>query len=251
VLDVSGLNVVEFSQAAVVIDAVLGYDKDGDAGRARRIAFNSRQNGMNDIRRQVVIAAGDEALGPGDQELPVGKPLGRGAQGAHIAARTGLRQAHRAAPFAGKHLVHILVLQLFRPVMQNQRGRAVGQAGIHQEGEIGGVAGLQIRRRHNKGQSLAADICRLRLGQPPGLTVFLVSVTEAFRHRYLSILERTPLLVAQLIGRQDDIQGHLFRFVHHHQNVVLGEILVLLRREQFFDLQLLKENEILIPHVHQ
>ena len=251
VLDVPRLDVVELAQRAVILEAVLGNDEDGDAGGAGRIAFNPGQDRVNDVRGQVVVSAGDEAFGPGDQEFAVGKPLRRCPKGADVAARARLGEAHRAAPLAGEHFVHVFVLQLLRPVMQDQSRRAVGQSGIHQEGEVGGIAGLQVCRHHGEGQPLAADIGRLNLRQPSGFAVLLEGVVIALGHAHLAALEGAAFLVPNLIGRQDDVERHLFRLVHHHQHVVLRKILVELRFEQLLDAQLLEEKELLIPCVYQ
>jgi len=126
VLHVPGLDVVRLAEAAVVVDLVLGNDEDGDAARPRRIAFDPRQNGMDDVRGQIMIARGDEALRPRDEELAVGKALRRGLQGADVAARTGFGEAHRPAPFPGVHLIHILVFQLFRTETFDQATGAQG-----------------------------------------------------------------------------------------------------------------------------
>jgi len=70
------------------------------------------------------------------RNFPSGSRFAVGPQGTHIAAGTGFREAHRAAHSPAKHFIHILVFQLFRPVMHNQSSRTVGQTGIHQEGKV-------------------------------------------------------------------------------------------------------------------
>ncbi len=62
VLDVAGMDVVEFAEAAVGVHPVLGNDEDGDAARAGRISFDPGQDRMDDVFGEIMIPAGDEAF---------------------------------------------------------------------------------------------------------------------------------------------------------------------------------------------
>jgi len=98
--------------------------------------FDPGQDGMDDVRCQVVVSAGDEALGPRDQELPSGSRF------------AVVRRAPTSLPAPGsvRHIVPptrrqtsctCICFSVLPSVMENQCSRTVGQAGIHQEGEIG------------------------------------------------------------------------------------------------------------------
>jgi hypothetical protein len=66
-----------------------------------------------------------------------------------------------------------------------------------------------------------------------------------------AILEGASLLVTHFVSRKNDVQGHLLRFVHHHQHVVLGEILERFCFEQLFNAELFEKEKMLISRVYQ
>ena len=66
VLDTGSGHIVAFADRAIRIHKEFGNDKNGDAGRSRRIAVDSRQHGVNDVFIQVVVAGGDENFRAGD-----------------------------------------------------------------------------------------------------------------------------------------------------------------------------------------
>ncbi|MBU2028140.1 MAG: hypothetical protein KJ814_11070 [Proteobacteria bacterium] len=101
------------------------------------------------------------------------------------------------------------------------------------------------------GIPLAADLDRLYRGEPASLNVLLERFVITLRDGYLSVLECAPFLIARGIGGKDHIEGHLLRFIHHHQSVILGKILEYFRLEQLFDTQLLEKKEHLISRIHQ
>jgi len=77
-------DVVEIAHAPVLVDPVLGHDKEGDAGSARGCALDAGQHGMDDVFRHVLVPAGDEDLLPGEAVGPVSVGLGLCGDGAQV-----------------------------------------------------------------------------------------------------------------------------------------------------------------------
>ena len=78
-----------------------------------RIAFDPRQNGVDDIRGKIMITCRNEALGSGDQEFTVGKTFGRCSQSADVAAGTGLSKSKTSKQFSLCKLEKIFSLLVF------------------------------------------------------------------------------------------------------------------------------------------
>ncbi len=251
VLDIARMDIICLSDAAVGVHAVLGNNKNGDASRSRRISFDPRQDRVDDVFRQIMIPAGDEALRPRDAEVPVGQPLRRRLQGPDIAPCAGLGQTHRSRPLTGKHFVHVFILQFLRPEMADQGGRPVGESRIHQQGKIGGVEMFLVGRKQDDRHSLPAYVRRFGGAEPSPLDVLLEGIMITFRYGDFPVFEGASLLVPCGIGRKDHIESHLLRFREHHHGVVLREILERFRLKQLLDTQLFKKKELLISRIHK
>src|SRR5690606_4017787 len=76
----------------------LGYDEKGNALRAGRRAWQTREDQMNDVVGQVVLAGRDEDLGSRQLERAILLRIGLRAQQAEIGAALRLGQAHGAGP---------------------------------------------------------------------------------------------------------------------------------------------------------
>ena len=103
---------VTLTQAAVVVDKILGYDENGDALCPRRVPFDARQHRMNDVFRQIVLAIGDEDLVAGEGIGAVLVFNGRGLQRTNVAAGLGFGEQHGAAPFCRGDIGDIFFLLL-------------------------------------------------------------------------------------------------------------------------------------------
>ena len=88
-------------------DAPFGHDEQRQALGARGRALDARQHQVDDVLRQVVVAAGDEDLRAADLVAAVGVLLREGGRGADVGAGLRLGEAHGAGPLAVEHLVAV------------------------------------------------------------------------------------------------------------------------------------------------
>ena len=140
--DVAALHVVRFTQFALLIDADLGNDENGNALGAGGIAFDPGQDRVNDVLGQVMVAGGNEAFGTGDGVSAVGVLFGCGLEDTHVGTRARLGQAHGAGPYAGVHLLQNDIAQGVLEEIFHQTRCAVGQTGIHEKGLVGAARNI-------------------------------------------------------------------------------------------------------------
>jgi hypothetical protein len=105
-------DVVDLTQAAVVIHPDLGNDENGNAFGPRRCPFDTRQHGVDDVLGEVVFSVGDVDLVAGDGIGAVIQASGGGGQGADVRSGLGLGEVHGTAPLAGVEFFqeHLLLL---------------------------------------------------------------------------------------------------------------------------------------------
>jgi hypothetical protein len=70
--DTTAEDIVWFSEFAFFIESDFGNHKNGNTPGSFRIAFNSGQYRMDNVRGQIMIAARNEAFGTDDREGAVG-----------------------------------------------------------------------------------------------------------------------------------------------------------------------------------
>ena len=123
VFDRGAEQVVACTQAAIGIDQIFRGNEQRNALHAGRCIGQACQHEVDDIFRHIVLAPGDENLGPRNA---VGAVILRNGFGTHRAQiRTGLRfgEVHRAGPNAFHHLREKGVLQLIGTMMGNRFDR--------------------------------------------------------------------------------------------------------------------------------
>ena len=140
VFDRAADDAVALADAAVGAGQEFRHEEERNALDPGRRAVDAGQHQMDDVVGEVVLAGGDEDLLAGD---------GVGAVGLAGLARVLMRP--RSVPQCGSVRfivpVHspvvifgrIARLQLVAAVNRQRRDRAIGQAGVHREGEIGGI----------------------------------------------------------------------------------------------------------------
>ncbi len=114
----------------------LGNDENRDAFGSARIAFDARQNRVDDVFGQIMIAGRDEALGAGDRERAVRVSLGLALERADIRTGARLGQTHGAAPHARKHFLKNGLAQRVLEEVLNQPCGAMGETRVHDEGLV-------------------------------------------------------------------------------------------------------------------
>ena len=102
---------------AIGVRQELRHQEQRDARACPRGASGrARQHQVDDVLRQVVVAAGDEDLLPGDAVV-IALASPPASQRAHVRARLRLGQVHRPGPFAGDQLRQVERLQLLAAVV--------------------------------------------------------------------------------------------------------------------------------------
>ena len=196
-------------------------DEQADTLDARRRIGQAREHEMNDVFGKIVLAKADPNLGA--RELPVIAMhfrLRRAQPEIRAALRFG--QAHRAAPFAGHELGHVLLFQRLAGVAVNRMHRALAQPGAHGERLVARNLELVEHRADHGRRALATELDRLRDSHDPLSVELLVELLEALRGRdgflfriVLEALEirarvqRQHLIRAEFRGLGEDRHGRL------------------------------------------
>ena len=115
---------------------------------------------MDDVRRQVMLAVGDEDLLALDPIGAVAAALGAGAQCADIGAGLRLGELHRSGPFAGNEFFEIGTLELVAAMGVECVDRPHGQQRTEAERHRSGVPHLRARRVDDLRQPLATPFGR-------------------------------------------------------------------------------------------
>ena len=137
VLQAHDLQAVPLPQTAIGIGNELRHHEQADAAGSRRAIWQSGQHQMADVGREIVVAPGDEDLLPGHRISAVAVAFSLGAQRAHVAARTGFGQVHRAAPFATDQARDIKRLDLLARMMLQRLDLALGHQGVQLQRQTG------------------------------------------------------------------------------------------------------------------
>ena len=116
-----------------------------------------------------------------------------------------LGQAHGAGPAAVGQLRQVASLQLLGAVQRDRVVRAVAEARIHAEGEIGGADHLLDQHADGLGRPWPPYSGIGGERRPAGLAEGVVGLLEALRRADDAVLEHAALLVAAAVERQQDL----------------------------------------------
>ena len=140
-------DIVGGAERAVGLHPDPGHDEERDPSYAGRRVGELREDEVDDILRDVLIAARDPHLAAGE---PIGAVAGRDRPAPDVAQRgahVGLREAHRAEETPGVERLHVKALLLVGSVDVEQIGCRLGQHQIADRRRIGRLqdteAGLQ------------------------------------------------------------------------------------------------------------
>ena len=136
---------------------------------------------MDDVVAEVVLARGDEDLGPADGVAAVGIGLGLGLDQPEVGAAMRLGQVHRPGPGSRDHLGDVFRLLLVRALDQQRGDRRRGQAMVHFERLVGRQDIFADRGREHLRQALPAIFLGRRQGRPAALAELPVGLLEPGR----------------------------------------------------------------------
>ena len=177
----------------------------------RPASGEARENEMDDVLRQIVLAPSDIDLLALDAILArvfaVFDEVGGRAQRADV--RSGLRfgEIHRSRPFTAHQLGQIFLLELGRAVMLERFDRADTQHREQVERHIGCSEILEHVAGQREGQALAAKLCRTRDRVPALFDIVLIGCGEAVGQRDNSVLELCALEIANPVQRRPFTRG--------------------------------------------
>ena len=209
--DIADRNAVASAQGAILFHQELRHDEKRDAPGPLATAGRLGQHQVDDVVRKVVIARRDEDLLPGDPVAAVVLRFGLGADHAQIGAGMGFGQVHRAGPVEADHLRQEGLFLVIRPVGEDGRDRAMGQALIHVEGHVGGDEDLPHGSPHDVGQVLPAIVLGQIKTVPAAFLHRREGFLEAFRRVDDAVFQPTAFAVAAGVQGRQHVAGDLAR----------------------------------------
>ena len=171
--DIAALHIIGFSEFALFIESDFGNHENGNALCSLGVAFDSGQNRMDDVRGQIMVAGGNEALGADDGVGAISILFGGCLQSSDVRTGARLRQTHRSRPFAGVHFFQNDVAQRMLEEIFHQSCTTVGKTGIHNKSLIAGQKHICCGSGNDSGESLSADF---RLVSHSHVTVFAIKL---------------------------------------------------------------------------
>mmetsp|Transcript_15960 Transcript_15960/g.52271 ORF Transcript_15960/g.52271 Transcript_15960/m.52271 type:complete len:219 (-) Transcript_15960:51-707(-) len=172
-----------------------------------------------------MLSGRDEDLCAGNSISAIALRLGLGADHAQIGAAMRLCQVHRARPFARNHLGQVKLFLLLRSGCLDRRASAIGKAGIHRKGLIGGAGEFLHQKTENMRQTLATELLWLGNRAPPAFNIGLIGFLEAIWGCDRAIfMARATLFITNLVDRSENFRTELAGFVHNRINHVLSGV---------------------------
>ena len=144
------------AEGPVGVHQHLRHDEERDPLGAGGRALDPREDEVHDVLGEVVLPGGDEDLGAGDAVGAVAVGHGLALEEPEIRAAMRLGEVHGAGPGPLDHARQVDRLLLLGAVDQERGHRALGQAGIHPEGEVRPRGEFLDRRVEGMRQALTA-----------------------------------------------------------------------------------------------
>ena len=105
-------DIIAVAQAAIIIDKIFWNQKQGDALGAGRVAFDARQNRVDNILSQIMFPIGYKDFTACQRVGPIVISDGSRRQRTDIRTRLGFGQQHGTAPFRGSKFFYIFLFLL-------------------------------------------------------------------------------------------------------------------------------------------
>ncbi len=239
-------DVVALTERTVRPDEDLRHDEQREALRADRSARDLRQHQVDDVLAQLVLAARDPHLVPGDAVGPV---LGGHRSGGDVGQRrTGLRfgQAHRPEEPSGEHRPDEAVDLVGGAVGQHQVGVGRRQERVGGRADVGGLEPREARLRHDGRQLHPPDLVVHGSAEQVRLREDLQRRADLVDDVHAGAVERGLLGVALLVVGREVAGGYLLAQVERRREGVAAVVGVALPGEQRLGVQPLEEQEVQI-----
>ncbi len=208
-LEADHLQIVGDAGLAIRVGNEFRHHEQADPARAGRRVRQPRQHRVADILRHIAVAPGDIDLLPADRIAAVAVGFGPGDQRAHIAARAGLGQVHRARPFAGNQPGQIQRLHLVAGVMFQRLDLALRQQRVQLQRQAG--AGHHLGHGHVQ-RLRQTHAAMIRVGGQPDPAA-LGNGREAFgkagRGSHPAVFQPRGMLVSGAVQRRQHGLGQL------------------------------------------
>ena len=205
-------------------DQEFRHEKERDAARAERRVGEARENQVDDVLREVVLAIGDEDLLAEETIGAVAARHGPRREPAEIGTRLRLRQVHGRGPLAGDHARQIERLQRFTPMPAQRLDRAHGQERAERERHAGAVPDLLHGGGEDERQPLPAEGFVGRDAVPAAGAPVRVGLAPAGGGRHRAVGELRTLAVADAVQRRKLVGGEAPSFAEHGIDDILAEV---------------------------
>jgi len=200
------------------MDHELGHQEQRNTFRPGRRIRQFGQHQMDDVFRQVVLAAGDEDFGPADLVRTICLRLGLGANNPQVRTGMGLGQAHGTGPHTRVHIRQISGLQFVAGVGVDRDTGPGCQHRVQAERQAGGVDHFFDLGRYRLGHAHAAELGVTPHANPTAFSVGAIGIDETGRGGYRAIVPVATFFIAATTQRCDAFSGDLARFFEYGFN---------------------------------
>ncbi len=213
------------AERAVLADGELRHEEKADAARARGRIGQAREHEVDDVLGEVVLARGDEDLGPRDGVGALARGLGARADEPEVGAALRLGEAHRARPRPlgearqEPPLLRLAAVERERVVSGEREARVGPEAQVGRADEF-----LEDDLQHLR-QTLAAVGAIAREARPAARGEGAVGLPEALRGANGAVFEPTAVGVARRVERQQLVLAEARGFLENGVDDVGGRLL--------------------------
>ncbi len=195
----------------------LRHDEEREALRAFRGVWRAGQDEVDDVVGQVVLAPGDEDLGPGQSPATAVDRHGLRPHRGEIGAGVGLGQVHRARPLPGDQPRQEPGLLVRRTPGRQQLDGALGEDRVERERQVGRAEHLLEAQADRRREPAAAVRRRCGDRAPAGGDELFEGRAEGRRRRDVAVrlVEARPLAVARPVGGGHDVGREAAELVEH------------------------------------
>ena len=206
---------VAFAEAAVFTHEEFRHQEQRHAARPGRRIRQARQDQVDDVLGDVMVAPGDEDLLAADRVGAVIIRHGLGLQCADIGAGLRLGQVHRAGPVPGDEVRQIGLLLRVGAMRQQSLNRTEAEHRAEAKRHIRRVDHLHHGQRQRLGQALSAPFLRRRQAHPAAFTELGIGLCKAGRSLDAILCQHSARRVARLVQRRQHIAGKLCGLVQN------------------------------------